>query len=157
MTEKVYKRYREVNSTQTDRMIYFLRRANLNHATASMETNDSKDCLSRYERWLEESSELDPGLDDVAFGYELACIHNELGVAYAMNERFDRAIECFELSIESFQKLPNYEDTMLNWPEPNLGFMHWIQKRYDDAEAVLLEILYIHEVAYGPDDTTSFK
>ncbi|CAN9210774.1 unnamed protein product [Alternaria alternata] len=157
MTEKVYKKYQETNATQTDKMIYLLRRANLNHATASMETNDPKDCLSRYERWLSESSESSPGLDDIAFGYELACIHNELGVAYAMNEQFDTAIACFEKSIQSFQQLPNYEDTMLNWPEPNLGFMYWVQGRYEEAEDVLLEILSIHEEAYGPDDTTSFK
>lgn len=123
-----------------------------------METNDPKECLLRYKKWIEMSLEEEqPGPEDVKFGYELACIYNETGVSYAMNEMYDVAIDYFIKSTKSFQSLSNYEDTMLNWPEPNLGFMYWVQGKYGEAERVLHEILDIHEVAYGVDDTESFK
>ncbi|KAL3418707.1 hypothetical protein PVAG01_10423 [Phlyctema vagabunda] len=51
-----------------------------------METNDGEECLMRYKKWLETSLENQHGPEDVEFGYELACIYNETGVAYAMNE-----------------------------------------------------------------------
>lgn len=149
--------YEQAEDKATPEREYMLRRANLNHATASMETNDREDCLTRYRRWLDKSLESAPGPEDGKFWYELACIYNETGVAYAMNEMFDMAIEYLLKSIEAFQKLENYDDTMLNWPEPNLGFMYWILGRYKDAELVLSEILGIHEEHYGVDDTVSFK
>jgi len=137
-----------------------LRRANLNSATASMEMNDGKDCLRRYKKWLRDSTkstDAASNVTDVAFEYELACIYNETGVAYAMNEQYETAVEYFIKSIEAFQKLPDYNELLLNWPEPNLGFMYWIQGKYEEAERVLLEILEVHELEWGEDDKETFK
>jgi tetratricopeptide (TPR) repeat protein len=154
MTELVYARS---DSGPTERQAYMLRRANLNAATASMETNDGPDCLKRYKQWLGEYAEQEVDPNDTTFEYERACIYNETGVAYAMNGDYQTAVSYFLTSIDRFQRLPDYEDIMLNWPEPNLGFMYWVQGKYDDAERVLLEILQIHEDKWGVDDRETFK
>ncbi|KAK3294429.1 tetratricopeptide repeat domain-containing protein [Chaetomium fimeti] len=156
LTELLYARAADM---KTPERTYMLRRANLNHATASMETNDPEDCLARYRRWLDdsESSQLESGLEEGKYRYEVACIYNEAGVAYAMNNMIDEAIEHFNKSVSLFQELDDYDETMLNWPVPNLGFMYWMQKNYDEAERVLLGILEVHEREYGVDDTRSFK
>jgi len=125
-----------------------------------MEMNDGKDCLRRYKKWLRDSTkstDAASNVTDVAFEYELACIYNETGVAYAMNEQYETAVEYFIKSIEAFQKLPDYNELLLNWPEPNLGFMYWIQGKYEEAERVLLEILEVHELEWGEDDKETFK
>ena len=69
----------------------------------------------------------------------------------------EEAAAAFRRSIEVFQSLNDYEDTMLGWPEPNLGFIYWMQGKLDDAEKALVEILDIHAAAWGVDDTKSFK
>jgi hypothetical protein len=74
-----------------------------------------------------------------------------------MNHDWETAEKCFVRSIELHQGLDDYKDTMLGWPEPNLGLMYWVQGRLEDAERVLLEILEIYAAAYGVDDTKSFK
>jgi hypothetical protein len=60
-----------------------------------------------------------------------------MGVAYAMNNGIDVAIDYFMKSIEEFQRLDDYDDTALNWPMPNLGFIYWLHGRHEDAERVL--------------------
>lgn len=151
LTECLYSQ--AADDVPTEHRSSLLRRANLNHATASLETNDRKDALERYKRWLDSA----PSVDGAEAQYELACIYNETGVACAMNEMYDEAIDYFQQSIDSFYALEDYEDTMLDWPVPNLGFMYWVQGRYDDAEKVLHEILDIMEENYGVDDIRSFK
>lgn len=74
-----------------------------------------------------------------------------------MNGEYEAAITYFVKAIESFQALPNYEDTMLDWTESNIGLMHWMLGNYDDAERTLLGIIDIYSVAHGVDDTLSFK
>jgi tetratricopeptide (TPR) repeat protein len=89
--------------------------------------------------------------------YELGIGYNEVGNAYAMNGKYQVATEYFVKSIETFQALPNYEDTMLGWPESNIGLMYWMLGNHDDAERALTEIIEIYKTAYGVDDTQSFK
>ncbi|RSM10373.1 hypothetical protein CDV31_007249 [Fusarium ambrosium] len=89
--------------------------------------------------------------------YELGYAYNEIGVAYGNADMIDEAIEAFVRSIEIFQGLDDYEDTMLGWPEPNLGFMYWLKGDLETAETALVEILDIHAAAWGVDDTHSFK
>ncbi|KAI9877554.1 MAG: hypothetical protein M1823_007089, partial [Watsoniomyces obsoletus] len=89
--------------------------------------------------------------------YELGQVYNEIGVAYAMNERYEEAELHFLSSMNVYQSLPDSEDVNLGWPMPNLGFIYWLNGQYAEAREVLLEILRIHESAYGENDTQSFK
>ena len=89
--------------------------------------------------------------------YELVYAYNEIGVAYGINNMLDKAGQAFCRSIVIFQGLSDYEDTMLGWPEPNLGFIYRMQGNLEDAEKALVEILDIHAAAWGVDDTKSFK
>lgn len=134
-----------------------LRRANLDSATASMECNDAQDCLRRFKAWIDNSAAAASAEVDSNSQYELALYYNEIGVAYGMNGLYEDAIEHLFQSIEFFQRMPDYDDTLLSWPEPNLGFMYWVQGRYDEAERVLLEILQVQEDAWGVDDQKTFK
>jgi tetratricopeptide (TPR) repeat protein len=134
-----------------------LRRANLDSATASMEANDAQDCLKRFQAWIEASETKSSNLDDFNSQYELALYYNEIGVAYGMNGMYALAIDHLLKSIEYFQSMSDYDDTLLSWPEPNLGFMYWVQGRFEEAKQVLLEILQVQEDAWGPDDQKTFK
>lgn len=124
---------------------------------ATAETNEHSLSSFHKQKWLDillERRTLDG--EDVV-DYELGYAYNEIGVAYTNDNRLEDAATAFLRSIEIFQGLPDYDDTWLSWPEPNLGFVYWLQGRYSDAESVLEEILGIHEAAYGKDDTKSFK
>lgn len=122
-----------------------------------MEANDAQDCLDRFKAWIENTIEPNPVTESYQSQYEFALYLNELGVAYGMNGLNDAAIEHFLKSIKAFQNMTDYEDTLLSWPEPNLGFIYWVQGRHDEAKQVLLEILQIQEDTWGPDDEKTFK
>lgn len=154
LTEQIYENSMRASS---DKEEYMLRRANLDSATASMEANDAQDCLKRFKAWIEQSDTTASTSDDFNSQYELALYHNEIGVAYGMNGLYDSAIGHLLKSIDFFQGMPDYDDTLLSWPQPNLGFMYWVQGRYDEAKDILLEILQVHEEAWGVDDTNTFK
>ncbi|KAI0396025.1 hypothetical protein F5Y17DRAFT_465366 [Xylariaceae sp. FL0594] len=102
---------------------------------ALVETNEHALSLVHKQKWLD-------SLESVAFGNK---------------NMLDAAEKAFLRSIEIFQGLDDYEDTMLGWPEPNLGFIYWMQNKLQEAERALVEILDIHAAAWGPDDTKSFK
>lgn len=124
---------------------------------ALVETNSHDDSQKHKQQWLdmllERRSESGLQIRD----YELGYAYNEIGVAYGNNGLYKQACEAFYESIQIFQGLKDYTDTMLGWPQPNLGFMYWLLKDYHNAEKVLIEILDIHAVAWGVDDTRSFK
>ncbi|KAK3328632.1 hypothetical protein B0T19DRAFT_462261 [Cercophora scortea] len=121
------------------------------------ETNEHSLSMMHKKKWLamleERKSEAGAPIED----YELGYAYNEIGVAYGNNAMLDEAAQAFRRSIEIFQGLDDYEDTMLGWPEPNLGFIYWMQGRLEEAEEALVEILDIHAAAWGVDDTKSFK
>lgn len=141
----------------TEEVAYVLR-MNLNYQhSAASETNDRKTCLTRALEWLRLSSQRTTPSGETLEDYELGIVYNETGVAYGMNEMWDMAVEYFIKSINVMKKLPNYEDDLLGWPEPNVGLIYWVQGKLDDAQLVLNEILEIHANAFGVDDTKSFK
>ncbi|KAL9473611.1 hypothetical protein ACSS6W_007991 [Trichoderma asperelloides] len=124
---------------------------------AHVETNSHDDSKRHKQKWLdmllERRSESGLPIRD----YELGYAYNEIGVAYGNSDMLEEACEAFRESIAIFQGLEDYTDTMLGWPEPNLGFMYLLLKDYDSAEKALIEILDIHAAAWGVDDTKSFK
>jgi tetratricopeptide (TPR) repeat protein len=124
---------------------------------ALVETNEHSRSMSHKAKWLdmllERKTESGGHIED----YELGYAYNEIGVAYGNTNMLDKAIISFRRSIEIFQGLDDYEDIMLGWPEPNLGFIYWMQGNLEDAENALVEILDIHAEKWGVDDTKSFK
>jgi tetratricopeptide (TPR) repeat protein len=134
-----------------------LRESHNNQSAAAAETNDPSACLIHAQIWLDLSLKRKLPDGSLISDYELGIVYNETGVAYAMNNMWEDAEKSFIRSIEIFHGLSNYDDTMLGWPEPNLGLIYWVQGRWDEAERVLTEILEIHATTYGPDDTKSFK
>ncbi|KAF4992470.1 hypothetical protein FGRMN_7141 [Fusarium graminum] len=106
---------------------------------ALVETNEHALSMQHKETWLnlllDRPSESGSGIED----YELGYAFNEIGVAYGN------------------AGLEEYDDTMLGWPLPNLGFMYWMQGDLIKAEQALVEILDIHAAEWGVDDTHSFK
>lgn len=122
-----------------------------------MEANNAQDCLNRFKTWIDNTDEPDSETASYQSQYEYGLYLNELGVAYGMSGLYDTAVEHFLNSIEAFQGMTGYDDTLLSWPEPNLGLIYWVQGRYDEAKQVLQEILQIHEDAWGPDDEKTFK
>lgn len=124
---------------------------------ALVETNEHIPSMIHKEKWLQMLEQRRTPHGDKIEDYELGYAYNEIGVAYGNADRLDDAAMAFKRSIEIFQGLDNYQETMLGWPEPNLGFIYWMQNRLDEAEEALIEILDIHAAAWGVDDTNSFK
>jgi tetratricopeptide (TPR) repeat protein len=123
---------------------------------ALVETNEHSLSMWHKKKWLDMLLERGSGgacIED----YELGYAYNEIGVAYGNTDMLDEAAEAFRRSIEIFQNLEDYEDTMLGWPEPNLGFIYWMQGELENAEHALVEVLDIHAAAWGVDDIKSFK
>lgn len=134
-----------------------LRMSHNNQTSAAAATNERRSCLDHSLIWLQMSIERKTPAGLPLEDYELGIVYNETGVAYGMNEMWDTAAEYFIKSMNVMKELENYDDTMLGWPEPNLGLIYWVQGKFDEAEVVLNEILEIHATAYGVDDTQSFK
>ncbi|KAI1669670.1 Tetratricopeptide repeat [Pyrenophora tritici-repentis] len=124
---------------------------------AAAETNEHSFSMVHKQKWLDILLTRQDGNGELLEDYELGYAYNEIGVAYANNDMLDDAANAFTRSIEIFQTSPTFEDTNLGWPQPNLGFVYWLQGKFDKAEEVLVEILDIHAAEWGVDDTTSFK
>lgn len=149
-----------------------LRETYNNLGSASGEANDYAECLQYNSAWFNMTLDRKNENHETIMDYELAVAHNEMGVALAMNHRYDEAISMFVRSIELNLALPEsqYEDTLLRWPMPNLGLMYWVrgseQKNSSGlasawptlelARDVLQEIFGILEDAHGVDNTVSF-
>ncbi|KAJ4308103.1 hypothetical protein N0V84_012298 [Fusarium piperis] len=124
---------------------------------ALVETNEHSLSMNHKQKWLDMLLERPFKSGAVIEDYELGYAYNEIGVAYGNADRIEEAIDAFIRSIQIFQGLEDYEDIMLGWPEPNLGFMYWLKGDFDKAEQALVEILDIHASTWGVDDTNSFK
>lgn len=144
-------------SKEDESIAYHIRRSHYFLGCALAETNSPDQCLQHQKIWIDMLASRKTESGEPLIDYELAVGLNELGVAYGLNKEWKLAEQTFVRSIELHRGLPDYEDTMLGWPEPNLGLIYWIQGRLDEAEEVLLEILDIYASAYGIDDTESFK
>ncbi|KAK5995287.1 hypothetical protein PT974_03688 [Cladobotryum mycophilum] len=124
---------------------------------ALVETNKHSSSMYHKQQWLDMLLERRSASGTPIEDYELGYAYNEIGVAYGNNGMPKRACEAFFRSIFIFQGLDDYDDTMLGWPEPNLGFMYWLLGDYAHAEEAFVEILDIHATEWGVDDTKSFK
>ncbi|CAI7586198.1 unnamed protein product [Penicillium manginii] len=124
---------------------------------ACAESHESTLHMFHIQKWLDVLLERESTPGVPVLDYELGYAYNEIGVAYGFQNKVEEAAQAFLRSIEIFQGLSDYEETMLGWPTPNLGFMYWLQGKLEDAEHVFTEILDIHVAAWGVDDTTSFK
>lgn len=124
---------------------------------ALVETNEHSLSMTHKKKWLDMLEQRRNASGAPVIDYELGYAYNEIGVAYGNNDMLEEAATAFRRSIEVFQGLSDYEDTMLGWPQPNLGFIYWMQGKLEDAEKALGEILDIHAAAWGVDDTKSFK
>jgi len=87
---------------------------------------------------------------------KLAISWNELGNGLMMNKRWEDATECFQRSIDTLRKRPDFTKTALSFPLVNLGFVYWILGRLDDADKICVEALEDRRAAYGLDDSRSF-
>ncbi|KAJ5623414.1 hypothetical protein N7490_012019 [Penicillium lividum] len=124
---------------------------------AGAELNNITLNMFHVQKWLDSLLERESAPGVPVLDYELGYAYNEIGVAYGFQNQVEEAAQAFLRSIEIFQGLSDYDDTMLGWPKPNLGFMYWLQGKLEDAERAFLDILDIHAAAWGVDDTTSFK
>lgn len=88
--------------------------------------------------------------------YELVKLFNEVGVSYGRNVLYDEAETWILRSIEQAKALEDYDETTLNWPGPNLGFIPWIRGRLREAENVLRDDLAARKRLYGVDDVKNF-
>ncbi|KAJ4251080.1 hypothetical protein NW762_011731 [Fusarium torreyae] len=124
---------------------------------ALVETNEHSSSMHHKKKWLNMLLQRPSESGCVIEDYELGYAYNEIGVAYGNVGMIEEAIDAFIRSIQIFQGLEDYEDIMLGWPEPNLGFMYWLKGDLIKAEQAFVEILDIHAAEWGVDDTHSFK
>ncbi|KAJ4402238.1 hypothetical protein N0V85_005348 [Neurospora sp. IMI 360204] len=121
------------------------------------ELNEHDRSLFHKKKWLNMLEERKTDDGQAIEDYELGYAFNEIGVAYGNANMLEEAVKAFQRSSEIFKGLADYEPTMLGWPQPNLGFIYWMQGKLQDAESTLAEIKGIHATAWGDDDTVSFK
>lgn len=134
-----------------------LRESHNNQGSAANETNDPQESLQHNLMWLSLMRERPSPDGKMLIDYELGCAYNEVGVSYALNSMNLLALEHFELSISTYQSLPNYDEKWLGWPLPNIGMVHWVQGNHEAALKALHRMRMIYETAYGFDDRQSFK
>ncbi|KAK0716282.1 hypothetical protein B0H67DRAFT_554617 [Lasiosphaeris hirsuta] len=90
------------------------------------EKNDHRLSMAHKQKWLSilEERQSPTSRDKPVEDYELGYAYNEIGVAFGNHDMLEEAAQAFRRSIEIFQGLDDYEDTMLGWLEPNLGFIY---------------------------------
>jgi hypothetical protein len=113
---------------------------------------ESLDCQLRFKDMMEtELSELKPVTD-----MRLSIAYNQLGVAYMINDDWDKGEEYLRLSMKEMKTLETFEGYMISLPLVNLGLIHWMNKRYTEAEEILQEGLASRMAKFGLNDTESF-
>lgn len=80
--------------------------------------NDAQDCFEHFKAWIEKSVNLISAPKGLNSQYELALYYNVIGVAYGMSGLYDSAIDHLLKSIDFVQKMNDYDDTLLSWPDP---------------------------------------
>ncbi|RMZ83021.1 hypothetical protein DV737_g1781, partial [Chaetothyriales sp. CBS 132003] len=118
----------------TEEVLYIIREAHNNQGSAAAETNDKEECLQHNKEWLKMTlGREDGGIID----YELGIVHNEIGVAYAMNEQYDEAVLNFLSSINIYKRLSDVLKKILNIRAAEFGendtqsFTHYISRALD--------------------------
>jgi tetratricopeptide (TPR) repeat protein len=124
-----------------------------NSGCIATETNKPNAALSHFEKFnLMMLKQLGPDSTD----NRLAISWNELGNGLMMNKQWEDAIDCFNKSIETLKKQPNFKKIQLSFPLVNLGFAYWILGQLDKAEEVCQQALMDRQAAFGIDDAESF-
>lgn len=141
----------------TQPIMDILRECHNNLGTAANEANDPKGALRHFEIWKEMSLQRRNSEGKILEDYELGCVYNELGIAYAFNDDYQAAIENLTRCWTIWEKIDEFEETMLLWPVSNLGFLYNELGRDFEAEQMLLKFLKIQARAFGVDDTLSFR
>ncbi|KAI0505484.1 hypothetical protein F5B22DRAFT_627890 [Xylaria bambusicola] len=141
----------------SDHVTEMLRESHNNQGSAANETNNPQESLHHNLMWLNLMRERVTAEGKEVIDYELGCVFNEVGVAYAMNNMYPLALDFFKRSVSTYQSLPDYDEKWLGWPLPNIGLVHWIQGNHKEALEALHRMREIFEAAYGPNDTKSFK
>jgi len=114
--------------------------------------NESLEYLLKFNTMMmKELGHRRPGTD-----MRLALSFNELGCAYMVRDDYPHAEDCFEKSINSMEKLDNYERWQVSLPGVNLGVVYWLTERYTEALDVLLQGLRDREKKFGFNDRESF-
>lgn len=82
---------------------------------------------------------------------------NDLGMTYAFNGVYDKAIKYLERSMEIRKNFPGFQKMMLFTPSLQLGKVYWKIGKYDDAATILLDALQAREDALGHNDRDSIR
>lgn len=124
-------------------------------AATAKETNDGQACLRHTKSLLDmrlkayESS----GVPDE----RLAIAHNEIGIAWVMNGKYDDAILAFKSSIEVYHGLEDYWPARDTNPRTNIGFTYWVTEKLDLASTELEGLLQDREDKFGVNDSESYR
>lgn len=138
-------------------------------AAATNETNDAKGCLEHTRCLLDLRIQISEssGTQDI----RLAVAHNELGIAYIMNNQYEPGMLAFQKSIEVYRQLPEFELAMDTNPRTNLAFAYWVRGKslksadrpadsttmFEQAEHQFKDLLRDRETKFGADDTESYR
>ena len=119
------------------------------------ETNDPAACLHHtgllLDLRLQALKEGDPP------GIRLAVAHNERGIAWMMNGKYEKAAQEFEEGISIYKSLKDYWYQMISLPLANLGLAYWLLGDYEKASETLLKSLKEREKHLGYMDKDSFR
>lgn len=138
-------------------------------AAATNEANDAKGCLEHTQVLLDLRLQISEssGVQDI----RLAVAHNELGIAYIMNNQYDSGIEAFNKSIRVYAQLPKFELAMDTNPRTNLAFTYWVRGKslkllgkfedsadmFDKAATMFVALIRDRGIRFGVDDTESYR
>ncbi len=111
-----------------------------------MEQNDPIAALAGFLAFRE--AVLQSAGNDVNAHY-VALSLTHLGIAFAMNERLDEAISCFELCMSSLQDAPDFNTSTLSYPLAYRGFAFWIQGKFSEAEENCIKALEVSRAGPG--------
>jgi tetratricopeptide (TPR) repeat protein len=119
------------------------------------EINDGKSCLEHNIVLFDmcKKAAARAGKPDVRY----AAAHSQLGVAYTMTGKLERATELFSQSVAMFRSLDNFMVDMMAFPMANYGLGLWLQGQLAEAEKAFVAALKEREEEFGKMDTVSYK
>ena len=87
----------------------------------------------------------------------LAIAHNQLGVALMLINKYDSALDHFNISIQTYRGMFDYWDRIDTDPKVNMGFAKWRLGNLEEASSVLESCLRAQEARCGIMDGESFR
>lgn len=125
-----------------------------NHGCIIAEMNKPAEALGHqliFNRMMLQELGKQPGKD-----MRLAMSFNELGVAYMINNDFNKGQECFQRAADEMRRLEDFEEWKISLPQVNLAYCYYFDKRFADAEDILLKGLAERVAKFGENDQESF-